>query len=160
MKLGIIFPERDWTAADIALKIQSLAYNNDIDCYISPKHIARDNNKVFIELNKCNYIIFIAHDVNVPDNITQRELEVVKKKPVLGIVIESFKLKYPFFKEFRYKQKDDVIEYIQNEIGKIKHSKTNTRKHKNEDIVLLMGLTALLIILIGVSSKRDLSNVK
>jgi hypothetical protein len=38
MKIGIIFSERDWTAAEIALKIQGLAFSKDVDCYISPKH--------------------------------------------------------------------------------------------------------------------------
>lgn len=154
MKIGIIFSERDWTAAEIALKLQSLAYSNDIDCYISPKHIERNHDKVLLTLNKCDYIIFIAHDIDEPDNITQQELKFLKNKPILGIVINHFKSNISFFKEFRYSLKEDAISYLQSEIQKLKHHTTKSKKHQQEDTLLLLGLTALLIILfLGLSKK-------
>lgn len=130
MKIGIIFSEKDWTASEIALKIQSLAYSSDLDCYISPKHIARDDNKVALNLKKCNYILFIAHDIDTPDTITQSELKLVKDKQVIGIVKESFDYDFNFSKVFRYSLKKDAIEYIKEEIQNLKRNKKSIRKAK------------------------------
>jgi hypothetical protein len=148
MKIAIIFSEKDWTASEIALKIQSLAYTNDLDCYISPKHISRDDHKVATVLKKCQYVIFIAHDINNPDPLTKKELELVKDKYILGIVMSSFKFNFQFSQTFVYSSKQDAIRYIKEQLEKIKHKNVKGKKHKESDTVLILGLTALLIILL------------
>jgi hypothetical protein len=42
MKIGITYSQNDWTASEIALKIQAIAFSHDIDCYISPKQTVRN----------------------------------------------------------------------------------------------------------------------
>lgn len=156
MKIGIIFSERDWVATEVALKIQSLAYFINLDCYISPKHIIRNNDKSYINLRKCNYILFIAHDIDVPDVITQSELNLVKDKPVIGIVKDSFDYHFDFLKVFKYSLKEDVIRYLQNEIKNIKNIPIkNKKKYHKIDTVLLLALVALIITLFIRLSKNQ-----
>lgn len=156
MKIAILYSEKDWTASEIALKIQSLAFSNDLECYISPKHFKRDDNKVASILKKCNYVIFISHDIDTPDIITQNELELVKDKFVLGIIKKSFKHKYIFTQKFIYSDKLDAIGYIKNEIANLNHKSRSGKKHKESDTILLLGLTALLfILLLGLSGSKS-----
>lgn len=94
MKIGIIYPERDWTAADLALRLEVFAFEKDIDVYISPRHTVRlDENIVLKKLNSCHYVIFIAHDIMIPDEVTLNELKQLKKPFVIALLPDNFQLK-------------------------------------------------------------------
>jgi len=150
MKIGIIYSEKDWTAADIALKIQAIAFSKDIDCFISPKHTVRNDDKVLLSLRKCSHILFLSHDIKNPDEITVKELNYLKDKPIIAIVKKPFKkLENITFKNIiEYETSKNAIEYLKKLIDNVSKNQKSIKIKKEENNVLLLGLTALLLLLL------------
>jgi len=154
MKIGIIHPERDWTAADVAIKIQAIAFSANIDCFISPKHTIRNDNKVLLSLKKCSYILFLSHDIKNPDEVTIKELKYLKNKPIIAIVKKPFKkLENVTFKNIiEYETTKNPFEYLKKIIDNLSKEQKSIKIKKKENDVLLLGLTALLLLLLDDSS--------
>jgi hypothetical protein len=150
MKIGITYSQNDWTASEIALKIQAIAFSHDIDCYISPKHTVRNDEKVLLQLRKCSYIFFISYDEHTTDDVTYHELKHLNDKYIIGIIKKPFKVpdNLHFSKTIEYDTSTDAIKYLQDFIQKISKKKQKSSAKKDENTALLLGLTALLLLLI------------
>ena len=88
--ISIIYSERDYEAANIALKVQSLSQNQPVSIYIVPKHYGRNRDEVYQKLNKTKTAIFLAVDSKTVDNETWNELvHLMEKRKTIKYIVPS-----------------------------------------------------------------------
>ena len=80
--ISILYSERDYEAASIALKVQSLSQNQQISIYIVPKHYGRSQVAVYQKLNTTKAAIFLACESKTIDPLTTNELLHLRKKRI------------------------------------------------------------------------------
>lgn len=75
--LTILYPKEDFTAADIAVRLNALVIGStdNQEVYIVPKHFGRNPEDVLRRLRKTKSAIFIAFDKEKIDRETQSDLE-------------------------------------------------------------------------------------
>ena len=73
--ISIVYCERDFEAAGIALKVQSLSQNQPVRIYIVPKHYGRNQEEIQRNLLQTTVAVFLAHDVGTLDAATKSELD-------------------------------------------------------------------------------------
>jgi hypothetical protein len=90
--VSILYCDRDFEAANIALKVQSLSQSQPVKIYIVPKHYGRSEAVVSQNLNKTDAAIFLAYESKALDEMTAHELSFLKrnKVPVKYIVPNDF----------------------------------------------------------------------
>ena len=76
--IGFIYPKDDWTAAEIAIKMQALAASQGKKVYSPPKNTRRNKKEIEIMLSRIKHAIFLAYDNKNIDDDTKWELEVLK----------------------------------------------------------------------------------
>jgi hypothetical protein len=158
--ISILYNEKDYEAASIALKVQSLAQNSTSKIYIVPKHYGRNPDNVSANLSKTQSAIFIAHDTSSIDEQTKQELtNLIDKSIPLQIVIPNwFKLRNSVLEHYQNKSvyeysntdKSQIVNDLAQYIKKIPQKIKGSSKQKNDDIaagILIAGLALLLLAL-------------
>lgn len=86
-----VYPKEDWTAAEMAMKMQAFAASQDIDVYFPPKAGRRNEELIARKLSKGKYAIFLAHDKTELDDDTKWEINYLKKRgtPLYSIVPDN-----------------------------------------------------------------------
>jgi len=94
--ITLIYPAGDFTAANIAIKLQALAYDKKIKVYIVPKHFGRKKVNVILNIINSNLIIFFIYDVDIIDVGTRDEIRyaLAKRKKIISIIPTT--VKWPF----------------------------------------------------------------
>ncbi|MEJ0057676.1 MAG: hypothetical protein WDN75_19740 [Bacteroidota bacterium] len=72
--ISILYPEGDYTSADIAIKLQSLAQAQAGQIFIVPKHFGRNDENVYKNLGSSETAILLSHDKFTLDDATKKEL--------------------------------------------------------------------------------------
>ena len=90
--ISILYGERDFEAASIALKVQSLSQNQPTRIYIVPKHYGRNVEEIHKNLLQTQAAVFLAYDLHSVDEITKQELAVLKSNniPIKYVVPNEF----------------------------------------------------------------------
>lgn len=81
--ITILYPKNDFDAANVAVKVQSLAQSRNQKIYVVPKHYGRNRTEVQESLKKSSVALLIAQSANEIDRDTLDELKVLidyKKK--------------------------------------------------------------------------------
>jgi hypothetical protein len=78
--IAFLYPKEDWTAADIALKVQAVAASQDIEVYSVPKYQQNRREQIYQKLSKVSHAIFIARDIKTIDPDTREHLNYLKDK--------------------------------------------------------------------------------
>ncbi|MBX2957225.1 MAG: hypothetical protein KF846_13765 [Cyclobacteriaceae bacterium] len=84
--ISILYPEGDFTSADIAIKLQALAQAQSEQIFIVPKHFGRNDENVFKNLSASKTALLLLHDKVALDGATKKEVEFLINK---GAVIYS-----------------------------------------------------------------------
>lgn len=86
--IALLYAYGDWEAADVALKVEAIAESKGIRVFLVPKHSYRVNEKVMLQLQKCEKALLIVKDAKRIDDETQNELQILSKKniPVYGFI--------------------------------------------------------------------------
>jgi hypothetical protein len=80
--IAFLYPKEDWTAAEIALKVQAVAASQNIEVYSVPKFQKNRKDQIYERLSKSTQAIFLAYDVMVIDEDTREELKFLNEKRI------------------------------------------------------------------------------
>ena len=147
--LTLLYPQQDYTSAEIALKIQSLVASEGRKIYTVPKHFGRNETTVQKNLEKSNPVVFLAYDTTVIDDQTKSELEFLtqKSKEVIAVVPKDFLLQQSLVsKSFTY-ARGDKAEFI-NAINTYIETIDEEKKNSDDGFGLLAVIGVLLIALV------------
>jgi len=84
--ISILYPEGDFTSADIAIKLQALAQVQSEQIFIVPKHFGRNSENVYKNLDASKTALLLLHDKIALDVDTKKEIEFLISK---GAIIYS-----------------------------------------------------------------------
>lgn len=84
--ITILYPEGDFTSADIAIKLQALAQVQSEQVFIVPKHFGRNSENVYKNLGTSKTALLLLHDKVTLDTDTKKEIEFLISK---GAIIYS-----------------------------------------------------------------------
>lgn len=161
--ISIIYSERDYEAANIALKVQSLSQNQKEKIYIVPKHFGRNSATVQQMLAKSKAAVFLAVDSKRVDDITFQELLFLRqnRKPIKYIVPNRYSLNDLQTKEvdvYRYYPNTTRNNLIRNISATISELEERANNSSNEGVLAAIILSALL--LLGLSSTSSTKAAK
>jgi hypothetical protein len=156
--IAFLYPKEDWTAAEIALKIQAVAASQDIEVYSVPKFQKNRKELIFQRLSKTSQAIFLACDVKTIDEDTQDQLMFLKekKKPVYFIVpkdMENTVTALGFTETIRLYDPADKMAIIQITEKLLQ----DLKKDANEGLavfIVLVGMLLLILFLVLSASKE------
>lgn len=152
--ITILYSESDYSAADIAIKVQAIAQGKGTKIYIVPKHYGRIEENVYKNLRKSTIVLFLAYDKTKIDNSTRKELEFLinKGKNIYSIIPVNMELpiinKSQNIKIIQYHKKGK-IEFV-NEIKNIlsKLVLKNRSRQRDKDFIGLIGFLLISILLL------------
>jgi len=73
--ISILYPEGDFTSADIAIKLQALAQAQSEQIFIVPKHFGRNSENVYKNLGASKTALLLLHDKMTLDVDTRKEID-------------------------------------------------------------------------------------
>jgi hypothetical protein len=147
--LTILYSEGDYTAADIAIRVQALAQGQGQQIYVSPKHFGRNEESVKKALSKSKNALFIAFDKTSIDAKTIQEINYLHALPckIYAIVPSEMALpKIPMeVYKFQSKSFSNFTDVVQRFIQKLNENK-NT---KNNQFLIGTGILILSVLLLS-----------
>ena len=150
--ISIFYSEGDYGAADIAVKLQALAQLQAGQIFIVPKHFGRNQINVEKNLKKSKTAIFLAHDKNVLDSHTKREVAFLSrnKARIYAIVPVQFKqsLQLPKSVSTNYYDKLKGGDFLKT-VQKISTEFQSRRQPANSDFSALLVIMALIIFIVA-----------
>jgi hypothetical protein len=158
--ISILYSERDYEAANTALKVQSLSQNQPVSIYIVPKHYGRNEIDVYRKLDKTKAAIFIAVDGKKADDITLYELERLKnnKVPIKFIVPYRYNIDYFKPKEsdiYRYYPNTTKNNLVRNLSNTIQELNSQVAAKDKDNTMAAIILAALLLLGLSTASKSS-----
>jgi len=75
--IAFLFPNQDYTAADLSTRVQAMAAMRGLKVYSPPRNFnlsAYRQVDVARKLSQCRFALFAAHDVQVLDDLSREEL--------------------------------------------------------------------------------------
>jgi hypothetical protein len=152
--LTIIYPENDYTSADIAIRVQALAQGQGQKIYVVPKHLGRNEENIFKNLKKTDTVLFIAYDKTQLDNSTLDELSWLTKnnKLIHAIVPDNMKMDLgQNLRAYTYSQMNhyDFAAGINRFVNQLQNEQKVKNGTKNDNILVLVGLLVLSILFLS-----------
>ena len=171
--ISIIYCERDFEAASIALKVQSLSQNQPIRIYIVPKHYGRNIEEVNKNLLQTTIAVFLCHDLGVIDGTTKNELQLLRANniPIKYIVPSNYA--FPGFEWeisnqsiYRYSAQaadaesivrdiSATLNEIRSQLGSNKLARPLKELSQKEDSAAIGLIILLAIVLLGLLVSSD-----
>ena len=162
--LSILYPKEDYTAADVAVRVQALAAGEGQKIQVIAKHFGRNPLEVEKQLKRTKIALFIACDQVKLDDNSQQELDILLKKHCKIICIvpqkfESLPENEDNIEKYTYTQGDarSFADTAQNFVKKLKDFQISSPPaKKNNDISLLIAgglLVAGIIFLVNLNKK-------
>jgi hypothetical protein len=152
--LTILYPENDYTSADIAIRTQALAQGQGQKIYVVPKHYGRNEGNVFKNLSKTDAVLFISYDKIKLDENTEKEIDYLLQngKKIHAIIPEAMSQSHlPVSKVniYSYAQSNKInfSQAIEDFIVKSKVPKE--KKSKSNDLLMLVGVLLLSILVLS-----------
>lgn len=86
--ITILYPKDDFDAANVAVKVQSLAQSRNQKIYVVPKHYGRNKTEIQQKLKKASTVLFIAQSSKELDQGTIEELKFLQSEgtKVIGFI--------------------------------------------------------------------------
>jgi hypothetical protein len=78
--LAFLYPNHDYTAAELSTKVQALAAARDLKVYSPPRNFRMpvyDEGAVFKKLKQAHMAVFLAHDELSLDEVSVQELKIL-----------------------------------------------------------------------------------
>jgi len=169
--ITLIYPEGDWTAAEVVIKMQALAASQGYKVYVTPKNTRRDEEHIKLQLRKTVYAIFTAIDKRDVDENSLWELKFLHKNDVViyyavpgGFHLPEglYKRKNVFYfsrddPEEIIKSLDDILAKIKKEAREESYKKgtgTTESGYAAESAAILVALLGLLLLFIYLIFRR------
>ena len=157
--IAFLYPKEDWTAAEIALKIQAVAASQDIEVYSVPKFQKNRKELIFQRLSKTSQAIFLAYDVKSLDEDTQDHLIFLKekKKPVYFIIpkdMENTVKALGFAENIRVYNPADRMAIIPITESLLEDLKNDANREGMAVFVVLVGMLLMILFLVLSASKE------
>ena len=157
--IAFLYPKEDWTAAEIALKIQAVAASQDIEVYSVPKFQKNRKEQIIQRLSKVSQAIFLARDVKEIDDDTREQLIFLKEKskPVYFIIpkgMENQATALGFSENIRAYDPDDKMAIIQITESLLEDLKNDANKEGLAVFIVLVGMLLLILFLVLSASKE------
>jgi hypothetical protein len=151
--ISILYPEGDFTSADIAIKLQALALAQSEQIFIVPKHFGRNDENVYKNLGASKTAILLLHDKMALDAGTKKEVDYLIS---IGAIIysiapieasKSLRLPPKVSSHFYDRMKSgDFLNTVQNIITDLKKQKDTIPLGDDfGGILLVMALIILVI---------------
>lgn len=152
--LTIIYPENDYTSADIAIRVQALAQGQGQKVYVVPKHLGRNEVNILKNLNKTDTVLFIAYDKIQLDASTLKELSWLtnNNKLIHAIVPDNMKIDLgQNLRIYSYSQKNhsNFAVGINKFVNQLQSEQKVKEVTKNDNILILVGLLVLSILFLS-----------
>jgi hypothetical protein len=157
--LTILYPEGDYTSADIAIRTQALAQGQPV--YVVPKHYGRNEATVFKKLAKSNDVLFIAYDKTLIDEHTAQEIQFLleKGKTIHAIIPDTLVGISPKTKIYTFSKtnKSDFAQAIQTfmDSAKSSHTAITSKQSKNDSFLALIGVLLLSILFLSLVNLQE-----
>jgi hypothetical protein len=157
--IAFLYPKEDWTAAEIALKIQAVAASQDIEVYSVPKFQKNRKELIFQRLSKTSQAIFLAYDVKSIDEDTQDHLMFLKekKKPVYFIIpkdMENTVGALGFAQNIRLYDPADKMAIIPITESLLEDLKNDANREGMAVFIVLVGILLMILFLVLSTSKE------
>ena len=151
--LTIIYPENDYTSADIAIRVQALAQGQGQKVYVVPKHLGRNKENISKNLKKTDTVLFIAYDKTQIDTSTIEELSWLTKnnKLIHAIIPDNMVMDLgQNLRTYTYSQnsQSDLAVGISKFVGQLQSEQVK-KATKNDNILVLVGLLVLSILFLS-----------
>ena len=151
--LTIMYPENDYTSADIAIRVQALAQGQGQKVYVVPKHLGRNEENIFKNLKKTDTVLFIAYDKTQIDASTFEELAWLTKnnKLIHAIIPDNMVMDLgQNLRTYTYSQniQSDFAVGINRFVGQLQNEQVK-KVTKNDNILILVGLLVLSILFLS-----------
>lgn len=153
--ITFIYPEGDWTAAEIAIKIQALASSQGHQVYSPPKVGRRDQQSIARKLSQSKYAIFVAFDETAIDDATQWELRTLSDTNATIYAVVPEPMQHPFedlalHSHPYYYTPGDIDQFITTANMIMDEIRTQGRTNGGELLVLLLlfGMLVLFVALL------------
>lgn len=152
--LTIIYPENDYTSADIAIRVQALAQGQGQKVYVVPKHLGRNEENISKNLKKTDSVLFIAYDKTQLDESTLTELSWLTKnnKLIHAIVPDNMQMGLgQNLRTYTYSQMNhsDFAVSINRFVSQLQSEQQVKKGTKNDNILILVGLLVLSILFLS-----------
>lgn len=137
--LTIFYPKEDYTAADVAVRVQALAAGENQTVQVITKHIRRNQKQVTQQLRQTTAALFIACDRLELDEKSQQELADLQYKncKIICVVPQDFVElpKSPNIERYTYTQGDtgSFAETVQKFVDKLKHAQQRAAPEQKSD---------------------------
>lgn len=162
----LLYPEKDYTSADIAIKVQALAagQNKAKNIYVIPKHYGRNENEIQKKMDKAKEVLLLAYDKLKLDDGTTKELDYLLDRGVKvhAIVPSEAELpNTPLIERYNYAHKDRkaFTETINTMVGYLSKQaaeelRDSTHKKTTELMVVAMALVLSIVLLSSLGDGR------
>jgi hypothetical protein len=156
--IAFLYPKEDWTAADVALKVQAVAASQDIEVYSVPKFQKNRKDQIFQRLFKVSQAIFLARDVKVIDADTQEQLQILRGRSIpvyfiLPIGMEKEVSALGFLNTIKTYDPEDKMAIIHITEHLLEDLKKNAETDGMTVFIVLVGLLLLILFLVLSASK-------
>ncbi len=142
--ITIIYPFKDYTSADIAIKLQALASGENQKIYVVPKHFGRIEERVYKELDKTDVALLIVFDEKQLDQMTIDELQYLKSKkvPIFAFMPNYLTINDEQITSYKYKpfDKNDILKKLYDFISNLSKEK---KSKDNDWIDVLIAIGAI-----------------
>ncbi len=163
--LSILYPQGDYAAADVAVRVQALAAGENQTIQVIAKHFGRNSDQVDKQLNQTTAALFIACDQLDLDENSRKELAILQQKPCKIICVVPQNFVFPDDKNlerYTYTQgdTDSFAETVQKFVDELKQSRKmpvpSTQKSDSGASLLIAGglLVAGIIFLANLNKKE------
>ena len=151
--LTIMYPENDYTSADIAIRVQALAQGQGQKVYVVPKHLGRNEENIFKNLKKTDTVLFIAYDKTQIDASTLKELSWLTQnnKLIHAIIPDNMGMDLgQNLRTYTYSQniQSDFAVGINKFVYQLQSEQVK-KVTKNDNILILVGLLVLSILFLS-----------
>lgn len=155
--LSILYPKEDYTAADVAIRVQALAAGEDHKLYVVPRHFGRQQEQVQKNLHKTTAALLIACDQTRLDESCKQEIDflIEKKKRIIGVVPANFELLPVGIEIYNYTQGNakSFADTVQHFVDQLKQAPSG-KKNQETNLLVVGGLLIAGIILLSNLNKK------
>jgi hypothetical protein len=155
--LSILYPKEDYTAADVAIRVQALAAGEGHKLHVVPRHFGRQEEQAQKNLHKTTAGLLIACDKARLDETSKKDIGflIEKKKRIIAVVPANFEPLPESIETYRYTQGSakSFADTVQHFVEQLKQAPTG-KKNQETNLLVVGGLLIAGIILLSNLTKK------
>ena len=149
--ITIIYPFGDYTAADMAIKMQALASVQNKPIYVVPKHFGRKDEKVEKKLSETKIALLLVADKKTLDKKTKLEIDFLihLDVPIYAFIPNYLEIQNKKIKAYKYdpKNKNDLYQQLSIFFKNLEINESNNTSDWFDLLVAIGTIAAGLLLL-------------